>query len=105
MIQLLRRFRARPELLQPCYDEKISVSEISTLLVAQILVWIEECGERDICITGLGRDALQQRGDRGDATEHHIGPAANGCGCYLVSQGVILPQERMPRCQRGRERH
>ena len=50
--QLLKRFRAHPELLQPCNDANVPASEISLLLDAQLLVWIEECGQRGIYITG-----------------------------------------------------
>nr|CCA19947.1 PREDICTED: similar to Tigger transposable elementderived protein 6 putative [Albugo laibachii Nc14] len=50
--QLLKRFRAHPELLQPCNDANVPASKISLLLDAQLLVWIEECGQRGICITG-----------------------------------------------------
>nr|CCA18001.1 hypothetical protein TRIADDRAFT_5525 [Albugo laibachii Nc14] len=50
--QLLKRFRAHPELLQPCNDANVPASKISLLLDAQLLVWIEECGQRGIYITG-----------------------------------------------------
>nr|CCA22268.1 hypothetical protein TRIADDRAFT_5525 [Albugo laibachii Nc14] len=45
--QLLKRFRA-----QPCNDANVPASKISLLLDAQLLVWIEECGQRGIYITG-----------------------------------------------------
>nr|CCA20686.1 AlNc14C101G6030 [Albugo laibachii Nc14] len=50
--QLLKRFRAHPEPLQPCQDTNVPASKISSLLEEELLVWIEECGQRGICITG-----------------------------------------------------
>ena len=50
--QLLKRFRAHQELLQPCDDANVPASRISLLLDAKLLVCIEECGQWGICITG-----------------------------------------------------
>nr|CCA15706.1 putative CENPB/ARS binding proteinlike protein [Albugo laibachii Nc14] len=89
--QLLKRFHVHTELLQPCHDANVSVTKISMLLDAQLLVWIEEAVSGSLARAHIFRD--------GHTTFNVVTTSSHGVRKQKPDQ-LVLPQskKRAERC-------